>query len=64
VQGPQGAKFTSKMLLLMMPFPVQEDSSYYIFNVSDIKPAGAAFPAFERGYSFRLQGGVLEISKI
>lgn len=64
VQGPQGARFTSRMLLLMMPFPVQEESSYYIFNASDIKPSGAAFPAFERGYSFRLQGGILDISKI
>ena len=64
VQGPQGARFTSKLLLLMMPFPVEGDSPYYIFNLSDIKPSGAAFPAFERGYAFRLQGGLLEISKL
>ena len=64
VQGPQGAKFTDKMLLLMIPFPVVDANSYYIFNASDIKPAGVTFPSFEQGYSFRLEGGVLDISKI
>lgn len=64
VQGPQGVKFTDKMLLLMIPFPVVDANSYYIFNASDIKPAGVTFPSFEQGYSFSLEGGVLDISKI
>lgn len=64
VQGPGGAKFTSKLLLLLLPFPVVDATTYFIFNTSDIKPSGVTFPAFERGYSFRLQGGILDISKI
>ena len=64
VQGPQGAKFTEKMLLLMIPFPVVDANSYYIINASDIKSADMTFPSFEQGYSFRLKGGVLDISKI
>ncbi|MDD5208303.1 MAG: hypothetical protein PHV36_02875 [Elusimicrobiales bacterium] len=64
VQGPGGAKFTSKLLLLMLPFPVVDATTYFIFNASDIKPSGVTFPAFERSYSFRLQGGILDISKI
>ncbi|MCM2268155.1 MAG: hypothetical protein NDI60_10335, partial [Elusimicrobiales bacterium] len=64
VQGPQGARFTDKMLLLMIPFPVVDASTYYIFSVSDIKPAGSAFPSFEQGYGFKLQGGKLDIYRI
>ncbi len=64
VQGPGGAKFTSKLLLLMLPFPVVDATTYFIFNTADIKPSGVTFPSFERGYSFRLQGGTLDISKI
>jgi len=64
VQGPQGAKFTSKMLILMIPFPVVDASSYFILNASDIKPAGAAYPAFEAGYGFKLAGGKLDIYAI
>ncbi len=64
VQGPQGAKFTNKMLLLMIPFPVVDANSYFIFNASDIKPTGVTFPSFEQGYSFRLEAGVLNISKL
>jgi len=64
VQGKQGAKFTEKMLVLMMPFPVVDAAAYYIFNASDIKPAGVAFPEFEKGYGFRLESGLLEIYKI
>jgi len=64
VQGPQGAKFTSKMLILMIPFPVVEGAAYSIFNASDIKPAGVSFPSFEKGYGFRLEGGLLEIYRM
>ncbi len=64
VQGPGGTKFTSKLLLLLLPFPVVDATTYFIFDASDIKPSGVTFPAFERGYSFRLQGGILDISKI
>lgn len=64
VQGPQGAKFTDKMLVLMIPFPVVDASTYYIFDASDIKPAGAAFPSFEKGYGFKLQNGKLDVYRI
>lgn len=64
VQGPQGAKFTDKMLVLMIPFPVVDASSYYIFPASDITPAGVTFPTFEKGFGFKLQGGVLDIYKL
>lgn len=64
VQGPQGAKFTQKMLVLMIPFPVVDANSYYIFNASDIKPSGVSFPSFERGFGFRLEGGVLDIYRL
>ena len=63
VQGPQGGHFTSKLLLLLIPFPV-DGSSYYLFDTADIKPSGVGFPGFERGYSFALQGGLLRISRI
>lgn len=56
VQGPQGARFTDKMLVLLIPFPVVDASSYYIFQTSDIKPAGVTFPSFERGFGFKLEG--------
>ena len=64
VQGPQGARFTEKMLVLMIPFPVVDASTYYIFDASDIKPAGAAFPSFEKGYGFKLQNGKLDVYRI
>ena len=64
VQGPQGARFTDKMLVLMIPFPVVDASTYYIFDASDIKPAGAAFPSFEKGYGFKLQNGKLDVYRI
>ena len=64
VQGPQGASFTSKMLLLMIPFPVVDAASYFIFNASDIKPSGTAFPSFEQGYGFKLQSGMLDIYRL
>lgn len=64
VQGPQGARFTDKMLVLMIPFPVADASTYYIFDASDIKPVGTSFPAFERAFGFRLQGGKLDIYRI
>lgn len=64
VQGPQGARFTDKMLVLMIPFPVVDASSYYIFPAADIKPAGVTFPTFERGYGFKLQNGKLDIYRL
>ncbi|MDO8805183.1 MAG: hypothetical protein Q7R35_12195 [Elusimicrobiota bacterium] len=64
VQGKQGAKFTDKMLLLMIPFPVVDASSYFIFNASDIKATGVTFPSFEQGYGFRLENGLLDIYRI
>jgi hypothetical protein len=64
VQGPQGANFTAKMLVLMIPFPVVDASSYFILNAADIKPAGISFPEFESGYGFSLNAGKLGIYKI
>ncbi|OGR44440.1 MAG: hypothetical protein A2X35_06940 [Elusimicrobia bacterium GWA2_61_42] len=64
VQGPQGAKFTSKMLVLMIPFPVVDASSYFILNAAEIKPAGTTFPSFEKGYGFKLEGGKLDIYRL
>ncbi len=64
VQGPQGAKFTSRMLLLLMPFPVVDASSYYIFNASDIRPSGVSFPSFEKGFGFRLEGTKFSIYRL
>ena len=64
VQGPQGARFTDKMLVLMIPFPVADASSYYIFPAADIKPAGVTFPTFEKGYGFKLQNGKLDIYRL
>ncbi len=64
VQGPQGARFTDKMLVLMIPFPVVDASSYYIFPTADIKPAGVTFPTFEQGYGFKLQNGKLDIYRL
>jgi len=61
VQGKQGAKFTDKMLVLMIPFPVVDAASYFIFSASDIKPSGVTFPAFEQGYGFKLENGTLDI---
>jgi hypothetical protein len=64
VQGPQGAKFTEKMLVLMIPFPVVDASTYYIFSTSDIKPAGVTFPSFEKGFGFKLLNGKLDIYRL
>ena len=64
VQGPQGARFTDKMLVLMIPFPVADASSYYIFPAADLKPAGVTFPDFEKGYGFKLQNGKLDIYRL
>ncbi|HBA61633.1 MAG TPA: hypothetical protein DCZ92_12630 [Elusimicrobia bacterium] len=64
VQGPKGGKFTAKMLVLMIPFPVVDAASYFIFPAADIKPDGVTFPSFEKAYGFRLQGGVLDIYRL
>jgi len=64
VQGPQGAKFTDKMLVLLIPFPVVDATSYYIFNTAEIKPSGVAFPSFEAGYGFKLEGSKLSIYRL
>jgi len=64
VQGPQGARFTDKTLVLLIPFPVVDATSYYIFKTEDIKPAGVTFPSFEKGYGFKLNGGKLDIYRL
>ncbi|HBE89409.1 MAG TPA: hypothetical protein DDW67_09765 [Elusimicrobia bacterium] len=64
VQGPQGARFTQKMLVLMIPFPVQDAANYFILEAADIKPAGVMFPELERGHGFRMNGGTLEIFRL
>jgi hypothetical protein len=64
VQGPNGAKFTSKMLVLMLPFPVTDISSFTVINAADITPDGVTFPSFEPGFGFRLDNGTLEIYKL
>jgi hypothetical protein len=64
VQGPQGARFTDKTLVLLIPFPVVDATSYYIFKTDDIKPAGVTFPSFEKGYGFKLNGGKLDIYRL
>ncbi|OGR81338.1 MAG: hypothetical protein A2X32_10965 [Elusimicrobia bacterium GWC2_64_44] len=64
VQGPQGARFTDKTLVLLIPFPVVDATSYFIFKTSDIKPAGVTFPSFEAGYGFKLNGSQFDIYKL
>ncbi|MDA8130770.1 MAG: hypothetical protein M0011_04610, partial [Elusimicrobia bacterium] len=64
VQGGQGARFTAKMLLLMIPFPVVDASSYYIFNASDIRPSGVTFPSFEKGFGFMLDGAKFSVYRL
>ncbi len=64
VQGPRGGSFTSKMLVLLIPYPVVDASTYYIFGASEIKPSGTAFPSFHAGYGFKLDKGVLAIYKL
>ena len=60
-----GAKFTDKMLILMLPFPVVDAASYYILNPSEMTPpAGTSYPSMEAGYKFMISGGVLEISRL
>ncbi|PKM96937.1 MAG: hypothetical protein CVU79_10990 [Elusimicrobia bacterium HGW-Elusimicrobia-3] len=64
VQGPQGARFTDKTLVLLIPFPVVDATAYFIFKTEDIKPGGVTFPSFERGYGFKLNGGKLDIYRL
>ncbi|HCC48732.1 MAG TPA: hypothetical protein DEQ38_11545 [Elusimicrobia bacterium] len=64
VQGPQGAKFTDKMLVLLIPFPVVDATSYFIFKTADIKPSGVTFPSFEKGFGFKLEGTSLDIYRL
>lgn len=64
VQGPQGAKFTDKMLVLLIPFPVVDATSYYIFQAGDIKPSGVTFPSFEKGFGFTLNGSQLGVYRL
>ncbi|HNT98216.1 MAG TPA: hypothetical protein PKK31_08135 [Elusimicrobiales bacterium] len=64
VQGPQGARFTQKMLVLMIPFPVEDATNYFILEAADIKPAGVMFPELDRGHGFRINGGTLEIFRL
>jgi len=64
VQGPKGARFTEKLLILIMPFPVVNASAYYVFDTAEIKPTGTTFPTFENGYGFKLQGGQLDIYRL
>jgi hypothetical protein len=64
VQGPQGGSFTSRMLVLLIPYPVVDASTYYIFGASEIKPSGTAFPSFHSGYGFKLDNGVLSIYRL
>jgi len=64
VQGPQGARFTDKTLVLLIPFPVVDATSYFIFKTEDIKPSGVTFPSFEKGYGFKLNTGKLDIYKL
>ncbi len=63
VQGPEGARFGPKLMVLLIQFPVVERGSSYTFSVSEINSAGVSFPSFETGYGFRLAGGALEIYK-
>ncbi|PIS47438.1 MAG: hypothetical protein COT17_03360 [Elusimicrobia bacterium CG08_land_8_20_14_0_20_51_18] len=62
--GKGNAKFTESKLLLLIPFPVVDSSSYFLIKADDIKPAGTAFPSMEPGYSFKLDEGKLQISKL
>ncbi len=64
VQGPQGARFTSKLLVLMLPFPVVDASSYFIIEASQVTTSGVTFPSFEPAYGFRREGGMLEIYRL
>ncbi|MGD9643280.1 MAG: hypothetical protein AB7V08_11135 [Elusimicrobiales bacterium] len=64
VQGPQGARFTDKTLVLLIPFPVVDATSYFIFKTEDIKPSGVTFPSFEKGYGFKLNAGKLDIYRL
>lgn len=61
LQGPQGARFTGRMLVLMIPFPVADAAPYYTLKISDIRPTGTLFPSFEKGYGFKLKEGKLDI---
>ncbi|GAB4032588.1 MAG: hypothetical protein Fur0012_11260 [Elusimicrobiota bacterium] len=61
--GSGNAKFTDSKLLLLIPFPVQDASSYFLLKASDIKPAGTVFPSMEPNYIFKITGSTLEISR-
>ncbi len=63
-QGPGGAKFTAKLLVYMIMYPVEGNINYFIFNPEELTPGGSSFPSFEPGYGFRLDGGALEIYKL
>ena len=64
VQGPGGARFTAKMLVYMIMYPVEGNLNYFIFNPEELTPGGSSFPSFEPDYGFRLDGGALEIYKL
>ena len=64
LQGPEGARFGPKLMILLIQFPVVERGSSYTFGVAELTSAGASFPSFEPGYSFRLAGGALDIYKL
>ena len=59
VQGPGGTKFTAKMLVRLVVFPMADLSVYEAISADDIKPEGTRF----LGYDFRLNNGTLEIYK-
>ncbi len=60
--GGGNAKFTQNNLLLLIPFPLQDASSYFLLKESEIKPSGTVFPSMEPNYVFKISDGKLEIS--
>lgn len=60
-QGPQGAKFTAKMLILLIPFPVADASSYVILDSAEVKPSGTVYDGFEKAYSFHFDNGAFSV---
>jgi len=61
--GGGNAKFTQNTLLLLIPYPVQDASSYFLIKTADIKPTGSIFPSMEPNYIFKKVGSTLEILK-
>ena len=61
--GGGNAKFTENNLLLLIPFPVQDASNYFLIKESEIKPSGTVFPSMEPNYVFKIINGNLEIYK-